>query len=90
MTVRVKGKVYTADLEFHGAAVHRVFSGDQSGTGEFIFFIEPKRSFSSKNFRIIARPFRLSGFLIVVASQDRIAAGDVQGAVHAPRSSKYS
>lgn len=81
--------MYTADLEYHGAAVHPVFSGDQLGTGEFNFLIEPKRSFSSKNFRIIARSFRLSGFLIV-ASQRRIAAGDVQGALHAPRSSKRS
>ena len=39
MTVRAKGKVYTADLEYH-AAVHGVFSGDQLGTGEFNFFIE--------------------------------------------------
>jgi hypothetical protein len=53
------------------------------------FFIEPKRAFSSKNFRIIVRCFRSSGFLILIASQDRIAAGDVQGAFHAPRSSKY-
>ncbi len=81
--------MYTAELECHGAAVHGVFCGDQLGTGEFNFFIEPKRSFSGKNFRIIARCFPLSGFLILVASQDRIAAGDVQ-ALHAPRSSKYS
>lgn len=78
--------MYTADLEYHSAAVHGVFSGDQLGTGE----IEPKRSFRSKNFRIIARSFRLSGFLIIVASQSRIAAGDVQGALHAPRPSKHS
>ncbi len=82
--------MYTADLEYHGAAVHGVFSGDQLGTGEFNFLIEPKRSFRSKNFRIIARSFRLSGFLIIVASQSRIAAGDVQGARHAPRPSKHS
>jgi len=90
MTVRVKRKVYTADLEYHGAAGHGGFSGDQLGTGEFNFLIQPKRSFRSKNFRIIARSFRFSGFLIVGASQDRIAAGDVQGARHVPRSSKHS
>jgi hypothetical protein len=73
--------VYTADLEYHGPAVHGVFSGDQLGTGEFNFLSSRK---------IVQRPFRFSGFLIVVASQDRIAAGDVQGALHAPRSSKRS
>ena len=82
--------MYTAGFEYHGAAVQGVFSGDQLGTGEFNSLIQPKRSFSGKNFRITARSFRFSGFLIVVPSRDRIAAGDVQGALHAPRSSKHS
>jgi hypothetical protein len=39
-----KSRVYTANLEYHGAAVQGVVSGDQLGTGAFNFFIEPKRS----------------------------------------------
>jgi hypothetical protein len=89
MTVRAKGRCILPSLSIT-APQYTSVSGDQLGTGEFNFFIEPKRWFSGKNFRIIARSFRLSGFLIVVASQDRIAAGDVQGALHAPRSSTYS
>jgi hypothetical protein len=43
-----KRGVYTADLEYHGARIHEVLSGDQLGTGEFNFFYEPRSSFNGR------------------------------------------
>jgi hypothetical protein len=90
MTVRAKGRCILPTLSITAPHYTECLVATSWGHGEFNFFIEPKASFRSKYFRIIARCFCLAGFLLLVASQDRIAPGDVQGALHAPRSSKYS